>query len=133
MQAAFSPLTLEGMGALLDYYFQVIKPNSPGSGIRFAFESELNNLMKNVVNKAIKLVKDTTQLIIIGYSFPFYNKSFDRKILKAMEPTLKKIFIQDMHNAVGIKQLISRMVQSQEISIIETEDRFFIPEDYDLL
>ena len=50
-----------------------------------------------------------------------------------MEPTLKKIFIQDMHNAVGIKQLISRMVQSQEISIIETEDRFFIPEDYDLL
>lgn len=47
----------------------------------------------SVVKTAIELADKTDVLIIVGYSFPFFNSETDRVILEQMSP--KKIIIQD--------------------------------------
>ncbi len=48
----------------------------------------LNGLLK-------KNLEDTTILVVIGYSFPFYNRRIDNEIFEVQKKRLKKIYFQD--------------------------------------
>ena len=61
------------------------------SSLSFAWEPE--HPEKGIVAKAIENTKDTVSLVIIGYSFPFFNREIDRKIIGSMT-NLKKIYFQ---------------------------------------
>jgi hypothetical protein len=43
----------------------------------------------------LKTTQDTEQVVVIGYSFPFFNRQTDREIFGSMA-NLTKIYVQDM-------------------------------------
>jgi hypothetical protein len=59
--------------------------------LSFAWEDY--NYGKHIVEKAIEFAKQTEILVIIGYSFPFFNRLVDRDIINSMS-NLKKIYFQ---------------------------------------
>ena len=52
---------------------------------------ENNPVFDNIRTNALKATKETDILIIIGYSFPTFNRNIDKSILKNMI-RLKKVF-----------------------------------------
>ena len=86
-------------------------------------------------------VKNTDILIVIGYSFPFFNRKIDKFILDSMDD-LTKIHVQDPDNAESIIQKINglmpvskRISTNQKINQITYEsktftDQFFIPIEF---
>jgi hypothetical protein len=69
--------------------------------ITFAWEkgTEINNRLANSIQIAKEIIKGTTILVVIGYSFPFYNREVDNAIIQTITAkekyTLKKIYFQD--------------------------------------
>jgi hypothetical protein len=61
------------------------------STISFAWEDY--NSGKFIVKKAIEFTENTDILVVIGYSFPFFNRKVDRDILRGMNQ-LKKVYFQ---------------------------------------
>lgn len=61
--------------------------------LSFAWEEDINS-ENSIVKRAIKASEDTEILVVIGYSFPFFNREIDRKIINSM-PKLKKVYFQD--------------------------------------
>lgn len=66
--------------------------------LSFAWDNEKNNNFDVVSN----CVNDAEALVVIGYSFPFFNISIDRDIFRNMK-CLKHIYLQDP-NAEKIKE-----------------------------
>ena len=85
----------------------------------------------NDIKEQIKpFVNDAEVIIIIGYTYPFFNREIDRWIVQEM-PNLKKIYIQDPH-AENIQTNLLSVIQEKEklienSKLITTTDSFFIP------
>lgn len=62
------------------------------SSLSFAWENEQNG--NTILDKARKIIRDTQVLVIIGYSFPYFNREIDKFILSNGQ-NLSKIYIQD--------------------------------------
>lgn len=65
--------------------------NNVYSSLSFAWETEQPE--KSIVNKAVENVQDTVALVVIGYSFPFFNREIDRQIIGSMT-NLKRVYFQ---------------------------------------
>ena len=59
--------------------------------LSFAWE-QMDDLFKNRMRSVIK---DASILVVIGYSFPFFNREIDRLLFGSL-PYLRKVYIQDM-------------------------------------
>ena len=99
--------------------------------INFAWEKgEYHSpLMKHVV----KMIQDTTILVVIGYSFPFFNREIDKQIFEHLKlgQTLKKIYYQDP--VLTGEQLVSQFnIDKKEIEIVHISqtNNFHIPFEY---
>ena len=59
----------------------------------------------DVIKKYATSIEDADILVVIGYTFPFFNREIDRMIFSQME-CLQKIYIQDpnANNIVGNKE-----------------------------
>lgn len=69
-------------------------------------------------------------IVVIGYSFPFFNRNVDRFLFENM-PNLKKIYIQDPY-ADRIEQTLSSVIPPHIYSNIKKEpitntDQFYLP------
>lgn len=87
----------------------------------FSWESEWFESKKAFISHKIKNV---TQLIVIGYSFPEANNEVDAYIISQM-PNLKEIFIQDMNTSAPIQNLnkiLSSMPIYKHVAIISITD-----------
>lgn len=96
--------------------------------LSFAWEQTPNqSKMMEYIKQASQ---DTISLVVIGYSFPFFNRDVDRSIIANM-PQLKTIYIQDP-NAESIEQSL-RAVLPDGVSIkIEHRkncDQFYLPSE----
>ena len=102
----------------------VKKPN-----MTFAWENFDDTLpfFKNLKNSISK----TEILIVIGYSFPFFNRKIDKFILEAM-PNLKKIYVQDPKFSSEIIEKIEGLISGRKIKLIPKTftDQFFIPIEF---
>lgn len=58
--------------------------------LSFAWERDFGG---DIVAKAVEKTKDTSVLIVIGYSFPFFNRTIDRQIIGSMDQ-LSKVYFQ---------------------------------------
>lgn len=58
-------------------------------------------------------VENTDILVVIGYSFPFFNRKIDKFILDSMD-NLKKIYVQDPNNAEDIIEKVKELTPWQE-------------------
>lgn len=85
------------------------------SQLHFAWEG--NNHHKSLEFFIDQMIIDTTILVIIGYSFPFFNRKVDGEIFKILKRSsrLKKIYYQD-------PKLTGQQLKSQ----------FDLPEDFDI-
>lgn len=73
----------------------------------FNFAWEMNEKyvgFGNMIKSILEVIKNTERLIIVGYSFPFFNAEIDRKILSACRP--REIIIQDLYPETIKERLI---------------------------
>lgn len=106
----------------------------------FNFAWEKNNIEKysghtSVIKTALQVASETEILIIVGYSFPFFNSKIDRMILENMSP--KKIIIQDSNPKViesRLKTLIPKFKEIisgeyYNIELVEVDKYYPIPNE----
>lgn len=98
------------------------------SHLSFAWEaSEKQNELMEAIKQT---TKDTESVVVIGYSFPFFNRETDRAIFANM-PNLKKIYIQDPKPA-AVEQSLRAVLPEGSKAIISHEDdctQFLLPRE----
>ena len=83
------------------------------------------------IDKAISKTEHTDILIVIGYSFPYVNRSIDQELLQSMK-NLNKIYIQNP-NASEIKESLESILTKEQCKNVEfifkdkNLSQFFIP------
>ena len=115
-------------------YFENLSRREANHAMSFAWE---NNTSKNFSEKYRNIAFEAEYLVIIGYSFPYFNREVDRDIIQRMVK-LKKVYIQDPYckdvkesfeAALSEEQL--EKVESGQIKIIlkESTKQFLIPNE----
>lgn len=116
---------------LYDYFMHCEVGNSQPpkyvNGLSYIWETDRQEELKKCI---VERVRDTEELVIIGYSFPNVNSEIDRHIFNSM-PNLKHIYIQD-GNANMIKKKIEDTFNFLQKSIpfiepLEEISNFYIP------
>lgn len=89
---------------LTELFVQFLKPQSTEkvrSHIKFAWE---NDERKYLLEQMIPMLNKIKVLVIIGYSFPFFNRKIDLELFSQMI-SLERIYIQDK-NPDNIKEIL---------------------------
>ena len=99
--------------------------------LSFAWEKPKQQYIQRISD----CVKDAQVLVIIGYSFPFFNREIDRIIFREMR-SLGKIYIQDPY-AENVKQSLRSALTAEQLSMAKmmnrielipiNENQFFLP------
>ncbi len=101
--------------------------------ISFAWEhnTEFDYYIRKRVEIAKQIIKDSDVLVVIGYSFPFFNRNIDKQIFSSLKERgkLKKIYFQDP-NLDG-SFLRKQFDLSEEIEIIHIKDvsNYYVPNE----
>lgn len=114
--------------------------SSSKSNPNMTFAWEDFNTEKGFFPNLSRSVSETEILVVIGYSFPFFNRKVDKFILDSMSK-LKKIYVQDPHNAKDIIEKIKGLIPlkthdvngyQEPINYEEKtySDQFFIPIEF---
>lgn len=112
---------------LVESYFK--EPKTPY--LNFAWELDKNNKARIAVAEAEKIMAKTDILVIIGYSFPNFNKKIDREILQNLKA--KTAYYQAPPNEIeGLSNNFKWLMQDKDIEIIGIPDlrQFFIPPQF---
>jgi hypothetical protein len=101
--------------------------------ISFAWEDEDSSNKNIFINQRITIAREiaakTEILVVVGYSFPFFNRKIDQEIFKSMKDTLQKIYFQDPvndGNQLRIQFDLSEKASSN-IEHISQVDNYHIP------
>lgn len=107
----------------------------------FAWESasdfrEKYSGYQNNLKEALKIAANTQVLVVIGYSFPVFNREIDKQLFDRME-NLQKVYIQDlepdrieltMKNAFEVFQQIPEVGRDEiNFQLDDTGNQFVIP------
>ncbi|MBQ6577383.1 MAG: hypothetical protein IJL91_06515 [Bacteroidales bacterium] len=107
------------------------KINDKNCRLSFAWE----RMRQQYEQRIEDCVKDAQIMVVIGYSFPFFNRSVDRLIFRKMDK-LEKIYIQDLNpenvkqslrSALTEEELTSRKMMNRIESISVNDNQFFLP------
>lgn len=99
--------------------------NSDNFGITFAWEK--TKYSNNAIHYSREILKNTDFLVIIGYSFPFFNRDIDRELMWALKQSAK-IYYQDPNAAENnIKKQFG--LQNEAETWTDTK-QFFIPHEF---
>jgi hypothetical protein len=101
--------------------------------LSFAWEDEDRFGKKTFLDRRIRLSqkmgRGTNILVIIGYSFPFFNRMIDESLFASMRGSLEKIYFQDPHS--NGQQLIGKFNLGtdfeKKIVHISDKDNYHIP------
>jgi hypothetical protein len=96
-----------------------------------SYSWENDNVFTDIRKYAIHTTITTKVLVIIGYSFPTFNRSFDKLFLKNME-SLEKVYIQSPKESIlGVEQRFRSLCKKDvDIKLIDSIDEFYIPFEY---
>lgn len=96
--------------------------------LTFAWEEESH--IQTDLHRCLPSIKPAETLVIIGYSFPTFNRDMDRRILASM-PKLKKLYVQTMPNSMGdVTSRLNALLPSEhtiKIVPIPNVDEFYVP------
>ncbi len=114
----------------MDYYGNVENQDEYPT-IMYSWENY--PLFEQVRSNALNATKETDILVIIGYSFPTFNRLLDKSLLKNMG-RLRKVFIQSPEDSIkGVTQRFKALYEHNpqiEIELITNVDEFYIPFEY---
>lgn len=98
------------------------------SHLSFAWETAIRQteLFSNIQST----VKDTESVVVIGYSFPYFNREIDRRIFGYMS-NLKTIYIQDPKPEAVEPALMAILPNDRKITIAHQPDctQFYLPKE----
>lgn len=95
--------------------------------LRFAWE--MNDKITAAFVKLGEVLVNCEALVVIGYSFPFFNRMIDREIIKPMK-SLKKIYVQAPEKyAVDIARTVRTMSLPEgcEVELYSNTSKFLLP------
>ena len=101
--------------------------------LTFAWErdTEAARLLHKRMDIAKAIITDSDILIIIGYSFPFFNRAIDKQLFEALTASgkLKKIIYQDPYKTGEF--LKKQFELSDDIEILHTTDKdnYYVPNE----
>ena len=96
--------------------------------INYAWEQ--NPIANKTREEAQKIFSETDILIIIGYSFPNFNKEIDKELFKKLHGRKTKLFYQDPNASISF---IEQLVDTSECEVILEKDKFdnfILPYDF---
>ncbi|MFN0031882.1 MAG: hypothetical protein ACKVOR_06965 [Flavobacteriales bacterium] len=97
--------------------------------LHFAWENDESSLPYWSRLRANQILSKTHQLVIIGYSFPNYNRLVDKGIISGFQG---KVHLQGNGNLDQIEERLKSIVHSTSkgrIKQVNYSDQFFIPDD----
>lgn len=109
------------------YYLASVQCNNVlRSMLSFAWEG--NHTSISLLNATCDQVKDSAAMVVIGYSFPFFNREVDKKIFESILNGAK-IYVQDTNPEPVIERLKSVFPpgRSFQITSIDSVDQFYLP------
>jgi hypothetical protein len=74
-----------------------------------------SHLVQNAINNAARIAEITDILVVIGYSFPLFNRSMDSLLISKMK-TLRKVYIQDCNPELIKDIMINSFSLLQELT-----------------
>jgi hypothetical protein len=99
--------------------------------LRFAWEE--NSSSTNAKNIARKLLGEADVIVIIGYSFPYFNREVDRFIFADVHTNTEegqKIYLQAPRSYINaIAQRFNAIDPFSDIISVSEVDQFFIPDE----
>lgn len=96
---------------------------------------ERSSEAKKIANE---IMRQTSILVVIGYSFPLFNRKVDRELIRSLPPHLEKIYIQDEKERVeDVRNLFIDSFDSDLwldnnpdfFKSVSYTDQFFIPQE----
>lgn len=127
-KAAIQGTIYDGYDSIVELYNEYMKDEyTVHADINFAWESEKNYVLREISS----IITKATVLVIIGYSFPFFNRQIDSLILNNMD-SLGKVYIQVPeinHNGVN-ERIRALMEKVPEMIFLKDLSSFYIPFNY---
>ncbi len=128
------PFSKRKASQVVDYFDKYLRsPANYRPLIDFAWEnSSVSEANREI---AFKIAENTDILVIIGYSFPNFNRPIDKMLLNKMTK-LKKIYIQDISDNI-LKEIQGRChaLLGRKITTELKPDKhqFYIPNEFDVV
>ena len=103
--------------------------------LSYAWEDDqvdMKTFTTNRLNNALRMIDGTDYLVIIGYSFPFFNRKIDKDILNTICKTVNKIYFQEPNLEVSEQDLINKFnlqISQDRIQMIRSRDQYHIPHE----
>ena len=121
---------------MLRYYYRAhLKEDDPiyrrpeAHLMQFAWES--TDTRADGFKQVLGRLTEVTALVVIGYSFPFFNREFDRKILQYL-PSLERLYVQAPDGAaedIGRTINAMRVLNEVDIEYYTNTDKFLLPRE----
>ncbi len=126
-------INVPSIECLLKVYSNSLNRDPTESSIQFAWEK--NHTSSDKLKFAEELMAATDVLVVIGYSFPNFNRKVDKELLAALPSTKKvKIYYQDDEKRVdGLIQRLRGILPTRpeafafDVQPYTDLDQFFIP------
>ncbi len=113
----------------IDNILQLLTTPVFNQGNLLSFAWENNETSQNRFEYVKKVALNTDILVVVGYSFPFFNRQIDKEIFSQLKEggRLKKIYFQDPYKSGNFLQNQFNLPDSIEIKNIVEKDSYFIP------
>ena len=109
--------------------YAVVSRNTAISLLNFAWEVNAKGSTNSIIHEtALQHTMNTEVLVVVGYSFPYFNRERDKKIISNMS-NLKRVYIQDPDSENRLKsfQAVYPDVNKLKFELINETEQFFIP------
>ena len=122
--------------SISNYAIDYLNFDERESLLSFAWQNESNTqkslFIENRIKKAKAIAKNTNIIIIIGYSFPYFNREIDKKLFKVMIESgpFEKIYFQDPHNDGKFLSEQLELPGNIKIEHINDVDNYYIPSEF---
>lgn len=120
-------LSNQGVVYIVDLYKKAFQPmGSKNTLLSFAFDDGDNSEMFDQIDN---IIHRTDALVIIGYTFPFFNREVDRRILHYLNANAK-IYIQDINTEYvrqSLEAVLSKEQRRTEIIEIKRTEQLYLP------
>ena len=112
---------------LYNMFVGEINPTTKNTtNLSFAFD--YNEPSDVLYRRADEIIQATEVLVIIGYTFPYFNRKIDRKLLDLLDPATE-IYIQDMNPERVLQSFLAvcPSVKDDKIHLLREVNQFFLP------
>jgi hypothetical protein len=119
------------MKNIFPFYGDISKFNESSKGSSLYFSWENSDITTQTKKAAKQIIKNTDSLVIIGYSFPTFNRTTDKFLFGILHnrPLVKIYFQTNDQNGQGLCNLFAEIakIDPKRVKLIPYVDQFYIP------